>query len=31
VFLHMTVEENLEMGGYTQPQATIEGEPGKGV
>ena len=24
VFLHMTVEENLEMGGYTQPQATIE-------
>ena len=24
VFLHMTVEENLEMGGYTQPAATIE-------
>ena len=23
VFLHMTVEENLEMGGYTQPQSTI--------
>ena len=23
VFLHMTVEENLEMGGYTQPLSTI--------
>ncbi len=23
VFLHMTVEENLEMGGYTQPASTI--------
>ena len=24
VFLHMTVEENLEMGGYTQPASTIQ-------
>ena len=23
VFLHMTVEENLDMGGYTQPASTI--------
>ena len=23
IFLHMTVEENLEMGGYTQPASTI--------
>ena len=25
VFLHMTVEENLEMGGYTQDRSTIAG------
>ena len=25
IFQHMTVEENLEMGAYTRPNSTIEG------
>ena len=31
VFLHMSVEENLEMGGYTQDRSTIAPQHGKGV
>ncbi len=31
VFLHMTVEDNLEMGAYTQPASTIAANKEKGV
>ena len=31
VFLHMTVEENLDMGAYTQPASHHCGQQGKGV
>ena len=31
VFLHMTVDENLDMGAYTQPASTIAANKEKGV